>query len=509
MFKGSDVRVARDKPRGGTTAKELLDQNVDRIESAFSDDAETQLELLGLTGEIYGHMGEDKRSQALLDKRMALALKVHGPLHPIVIEGLLTDAWGSIESQDFAAAGRTLEEASQRIHAAGLDNSLLRAHWWLAKGESLRSATGGAVERLAAFERSIALYERLDPHHDYLVAALANAGTVLIAQDRLDAARSHYERALAVSALVREPDETAMAMLWSNLALIQQGQNDIQGAERSYGKAEALARGTVGEDDSVYWHQASHHAVMVSEQGDRQRANAMFEALLAHVPAEWQRNTAHAAVWERHGASLMAQGDAQAALPWLERAHQVYVARPYREFDLRRLRLALGAAYDDAGQSSRAREVLKLARDEYIAKDPPHATATLAARERWARFLLGQGELDAAQAEFQAVLDATAATPTWPTAMAWAGQARLALKRGQIDAALSASERASTQLAAVTKPYDVRVGPEIALVRSDALALAGRAQEARALALESLKTLERSDAPRSPRRLHALARSTP
>ncbi len=142
------------------------------------------------------------------------------------------------------------------------------------------------------------------------MAALANAGTVLIAQDRLDAARSHYERALAVSALVREPDETAMAMLWSNLALIQQGQNDIQGAEQSYAKAEALARSTVGEDDSVYWHQASHPALMVSEQSDRQRADAMFEALLAHVPAEWQRNKAHAAVWKRRGTSLMAQGDA-------------------------------------------------------------------------------------------------------------------------------------------------------------------------------------------------------
>ncbi len=503
MIKGSDARVARAKPRGTMTAKELLDENVDRIAPTFTNDPETQLELLGLAGEIYGHLGEDERSATLLRRRAELALAAYGPNHPVVLDGLVIDAWGSIEAQDYAQAMRTLDELGARLERAGLEKSLLQAQRWLAVGEAMRAQPGGAAARLSAYDRSIALYEALAPQHDELVAALANSGTVLLDAGRLTEARARYERALAVSEHSANRDDSAMAIFWGNLSLIEQRQGDLAAVEPSLQKAVALARATVGEDDPTYWEPATKLAAWVASRGDRARSEQLFAQLLSHVPETYERNTAHARAWEARGEALLAQGEAASAIPWLERALVLFEAKPYREGDLRGLRTTLGRAYDENGQSEQAAAMLKLARDEYLAKTPPASTAALDARVAWARAAERRGEGDVAKAEFTAVVEAAGASNSPALALAWAGLSRLALRAGTPATAVQQARQALRTAQLVQEAVDARLVPSLQVELATALATTDH-DEARRLFAEALAVLERSDAEHSPLRKRAL-----
>jgi predicted Ser/Thr protein kinase len=154
LFKANDARVAQDRPRGSITARELLDQNADRIEREFAGQPELEIELLATVRDLYGYLDEDERFEHFQKRTMALATAHYGEHHPIVIGGVITDAWGSIYAQDYAGAAVELARADRLLHEAGLDESALRAEWWLAHGESLRATPGGAMARLADNERA-------------------------------------------------------------------------------------------------------------------------------------------------------------------------------------------------------------------------------------------------------------------------------------------------------------------------------------------------------------------
>ncbi len=106
VFRASDPRIARDKPRGQITAKELLDGSVNRIDQEFASQPELQLELLGIAGEIYGYLLDDERYDALMQRRVALARQLYGDHHPLVIEGVIMDAWANIYKQNFDMANQ-------------------------------------------------------------------------------------------------------------------------------------------------------------------------------------------------------------------------------------------------------------------------------------------------------------------------------------------------------------------------------------------------------------------
>jgi serine/threonine protein kinase len=68
VFRASDPRIAEDKPRGQITARELLDISADRIESSFSREPATEIELLGVTADIYRELDETSRSSAMYSR---------------------------------------------------------------------------------------------------------------------------------------------------------------------------------------------------------------------------------------------------------------------------------------------------------------------------------------------------------------------------------------------------------------------------------------------------------
>ncbi len=498
VFRSNDPRIAQDKPRGALTAKELLDLNVGRIEGRFVSAPETQLELLGLVAEIYGHLGEEDRFKVLHAKRVELARRLHGDGHPVVIEGLMVDVWGDIYAQDFDTAHRKLDEIGATLSAHHLDQTELRAQWWLAKGEALKARADGGAERLRALETAVALYAKVAPRSANHAAALANAGTARLSREDAAQARRLYLEAIEVADQATDRDDGDVQMIWANLGRAEQELGEYDAAEAAFLKSGELARRTYGETHGPYWFSAGNHAALVAKRGDRERSNAMFAALLKLIPDDWQATTDNASVWEQYGAALVAQGRPGDALRWLEAAQKVFIERPLRESDLRRLRQTLGEAYEGVGRMSQAEEFLRTARDERMAKDAPNAVATLGARERWARFLLNRGGVAAAAREFDAIVEASATRASWPVALAYAGQARIALERGDVARAVMQSDLAQAQLGAARGLIDARVAPMVWLTRSRALLAAGRHGDSLALAERACNALQSYDDPLSP-----------
>ncbi|MGQ0836370.1 MAG: protein kinase domain-containing protein [Gammaproteobacteria bacterium] len=496
VFRESDPRIARDRPPGEITAKELLDASVNRIEKEFAADPETQLTLLALASEIYGYWADEPRFMELLQKRTDLARRHYGPTHPTVIESRLIDAWGSIYTQDYPEAQRILSEADALIRDGGHDDSVLRARWWLARGEAVRTA--GPLERLTALDRAVELFARVAPEDVDHAVALANSGSAHFARENYAESRQRTERALDLFVNAKDRSDADVAGTYANLARSLQHLGEFDAAERAYERSAELTRKTGGERSGQHWRTVADHARLVHLRGERERAHRMFDALLKLISPDWKLTTDDVIAREYYAERLAAEGRAAEAIPMLEAAERTYIERPLREYDLRRVRQTLGDAYDRVGRIDDARRTLRSARDERIQKDAPASFAVLAARERWARFLLTQGELQAALDELQEIVSVGAGKVMAPVALAHADLATLAIQRQDPGAALAESRRALAVLERSTGLYDVRIGPEIWRTHAAVLRLGHDLKGADEWYSRALAASRRYDHPSSP-----------
>lgn len=476
VFRASDPRLARDHAPGEITAKELLDGSVDKIETQFAHDPETQLQLLGLVSEIYGLWLDEPRFQDLLATRIRIAREHFGATHPVVIEGIVLDAWASIYTQDYAQAKQLLAQADRLILEGGHEDSLVRAGWWLAQAEALKN--DDAAARSHALDRAVALYERLAPSDSGYAIALANSAVAHLVNEEFEIARSRNEAAIRAFASAKDRSDGDLAMTYANYARSLQALGEITKAEAAYEHAKSLVRKSAGVRHGTYWRLAADHARLVHLRGERDRAHEMFAALLAVIPSDWETTIDDVVAHEYYADRLLAEGRAAEALPLLKAAEQTYIERPMREFDVRRIRQTLGDAYDRLGRIEDARRTLAAAREERMRKDRPDSIAVLSSRERWARFLLDRGELEAARIELDEIVRIGAARASYPLALAHGDRARLAQAHGAGALALQESRTALALIEKVTGLYDIRILPQLWDIHADALALNGDTQGA-------------------------------
>jgi eukaryotic-like serine/threonine-protein kinase len=497
VFRASDPRIAQDKPRGQITAKELLDLNAARIDKDFANDPDTQIELLGVTASIYRAFDDQEHYQALHRQQLELARKRYGDLHPIVIADLIDDASDASSRSEFKQALQLLDQVDPLLQHAGLDNTELRAHWWFVRGDALSADFATQGERVAALQNSVSLYAKIAPDGNGYVDALNAMGSELSGQMNDVEAAKYFARAIQIAERVPDRDDSGLQPLYGNLAGALLYQGDFDGAEKAYAKVADLARQTTGEHHHRYWVPAANYAAAVHQRGDRERAQQMFAALLPLLPdhPEPQQVYDAAFVREMYARCLANEGRAQLAIPLLEAVQQQYTKGELYEFDLRRLNLILGDAYDQAGRSDEARRTLKALLDEWIAKGAPDFYPLLGTRERWGRFLLGQGDLAGAEEQFNEVMAQAHARKLTPIALAQGGLASLAIARGDVPAAVAASVKAVDLFEHVDGFRNVRAGPYLWLVRSEALRRSGDAQAARKWAQRALDASRRYDDP--------------
>ena len=216
------------------------------------------------------------------------------------------------------------------------------------------------------------------------------------------------------------------------------------------------------------------------------------------IPKQWDTDSYAAYAREFYAACLVAEGRAQEAIPLLEASQQTYIAKPSVEYELRRVRLILGDAYDQVGRTDEARAMLKSSLDERIAKDPPEGGTLRAARERWGRFLLTQNDSAGAEEQFRLVIAQEHDRKLAGFALAHGGMAKVYLERGDIANALNESRNAVEIFAQVTGRRDVRTGPYLWLIHAEALRRSGDFSGARDWAQRALEASRKYDAPSAP-----------
>jgi tetratricopeptide (TPR) repeat protein len=493
IFQESDPRVARDRPAGSITAKELLDASIARIDTEFADDPATQLELLRVARDIYGYWEDGERFTDLSQRYAELIRRRHGDTHPAYIENEIVKAWSAIYSAEADTAARDLARADELIRRGGHGRSALRADWWVAKASLLSQTDARRSEQ--AVENAIAIYERADPANPGLPIALANSGVSRFHREDYAGSLRQSERAVPLFEKSATPAEIEIVMTLTNVARAQQHLGDVEDALRSYDRALALGKRI---DPKGYWLSRADHARLVHVLGDRERALRLFAGILADIPADYDVNVLDHIAREYYAERLVAEGRAAEGLPLLEAAERAYLERPFRESDLRRMRLTLGDAYDRLGRTADARRALAAAREERIAKDAADSVSVLAARERWARFLVTTGDLDGAARELETAFAGIGDRRVSVAAVLHDTRARLALARRDTSAALADARAALAILDRVDGFLDVRVRPRVWRTLADALESGGDGAQAREWRAKAQEADRRYDAPASP-----------
>jgi eukaryotic-like serine/threonine-protein kinase len=494
VFKASDPRIAQAKPRGQITARELLDASVAKIDQAFAADPQIQIELHGVATEIYRELDEQQRYQELQQQHLTLARRHYGEAHPIVLTALLDQASAAADRLERAQAARLLETLDPLIRRAGADRTMLRARWWLIRAQTLLSDSSKAEEQLAALSKAEDLFAEVAPSHPVRVTVLADIGTVHFNHDRLTAAREFYNRSIALAETLQDRNDAELATIHGNVGAMFLNTADFAAADEAFARAEQVIVRTYGKGHLAHWRHAAIRARTAHLGGNRERAESLFAELFKYIPEDSPHHQAYAAR-EFYGTCLAAEGRPAQAVPLLEKAEQFYQHTPMYDIELPRIRLVLGDAYDRAGRTDDAHNALKWALDKRIATLPPESQPLLAARERWGRFLVSSGDVSGAAEQFTQIIEHAQGRNLAHIALAHGGLARVALTRGDLDTALSASASALELFDQVTGFRDVRMGPYLWLIHSDVLRRSGDREGASEWAKRALDARRRYDHP--------------
>ncbi len=297
--------------------------------------------------------------------------------------------------------------------------------------------------------------------------------------------------------IAEHPDDGEAQTIWGNIGQANLNLGRYDEAEDAYRHAAAIALRTYGERHPDYWNPASEDAQVLHLNGQRDEAMRRFRALSTVMPAVPNRFEV-AEAQANYGVCLARQGEAAAALPLLEAVERWQQSKSPGPNALRRIHLLLGDVYDQLGRNALARRTLEGAYGEYVAAETPERQTRMAATERWARFLVAQGEPEPAKALFAAVIEQDHGRHLAHAALARAGLARAALAEGDVHAALAASQAARDDWATVRGFRDVRMGVYIDRVRAQVLLAAGDQAGAKALAESALAASLRYDAPTAP-----------
>jgi eukaryotic-like serine/threonine-protein kinase len=472
VFEGADPRLAGNRPRGATPVRELLDRHAQRIDTEFAGQPLLRAELLRLVAELYRELDEPAAAQAWRSRFETLATRELGPQHPWVLGSRVDGLQQAYTVGELARCRELATPLGQDILRAGLGGDEIRARWWTHLSLCHSDQPGHEAERLRWLHDAQALLARVAPGGRAHVTVWAEIGSLLSPTGRYEDALQAYRQALVLAEALPRRNEAELQTLHGNIGLALQQMGRLDEAAQAYARAAEVAERTVGAAHPTSWDPRVNHLRTLHLAGQRDAAWALLPALEAATQAAGERpdvlvNLAN--LREHVGERLAAEGRAGEALPWLRSAAELQSRVAVYPFAHRRALRNLGDALDRAGAHDEAGRVLADALQRYEAADRPGRQPVLAARERWARWLLDRGRLAEAQQQFQRTV-ADAETPTWAhVALAQAGLARVALAQGDPAQASRHSARALATWAAVTGFRDVRMQAYLWRVRAATL----------------------------------------
>ena len=235
LFNVSDPSEARGN---SITAREILDQGANQIETKLADQPEVQARLLETIGSVYESLGLYPQSRKLLDQSVSLRRQVLGPKNPELLSSLNELARVMRFEGQLSAAESTLQDALVTDRSVlGPENSVtldcmielanvLHEEGRLAESEKLKRET-------LAIQRRV-----LGPENPETLRTLTNLGLTLAEQGRLQESEALLREALDLRRKVLGPDHPETLRTESFLA-------DYLGIDHQLDEAEELQRDTL------------------------------------------------------------------------------------------------------------------------------------------------------------------------------------------------------------------------------------------------------------------------
>ncbi|ROH93722.1 serine/threonine protein kinase [Stagnimonas aquatica] len=498
VFKASDPRVASDTPRGQISARALLDLAVPKIKARFADDPPVQIELLRTVADLYRELREDDRYEALQAEQLALVRAHYGRFHPNLLDGAVEAGGRACARADAEACARLQAAAGALLREADDHDPGRRGLWWINEGLRLQADPGQIEATRRAFETAEALFAQHQPRSHGRVTALMELASFEQTHNQTARGIEHNRQAAELAATLPDRNDAELQTLWGNLGLAYQQAGRFAEAGAAFGQSADYAERTTGADSPNAWSPRGNAARTLHLAGERAAALREYARLIPLLPPLDRMDRDVATIRQHYGERLAAEGRPEEGIPQLEAAARYFEKQAVFEFAPRLARRFLGEAYARAGRRADARRELRGALDAYLANDAEGNQPVMAMRESWGRFLLDEGELEPAKAQFQAILNVAGGRALAHIALAHGGLARVALRQGAIDEAEQESAAALSVWAVLSGFRDVRMQPYLQRIRADVLAARGELAAAQALEDAAWTASQQFDAPGSP-----------
>ena len=214
-----------------TTARELLDIGVAKVDESLRDEPEPRIEILATLGELYWEIGLRQDCARLYERGTALARSVFGPHDARFARVAMGYARALSATAQRAQVPAVLHEADAALRAAGESSAPDRG---LLLHELASYYRHEALDKFVRTSDEAAKIMRSQPPSDEAVNVFRLAGRAQMCLGRYDIAEEHYRRAL-----------TSVASLAGGLreAFSVNGEAELAEALAKQGKiAEAIGR---------------------------------------------------------------------------------------------------------------------------------------------------------------------------------------------------------------------------------------------------------------------------
>jgi tetratricopeptide (TPR) repeat protein len=475
------------------TARELLDRGAARIDAGLDDAPDLRVEMLGVLGDIYEHLGLYDRARPLVDRGLELSRTAFGPGDTRV--GAALRRQGTLLTD----TGRPAEAIPLLRQALSLHLSLHGpASAEVARDQEELAAAllpaGRTEEAARLVAQVLETQRRLHPgDHVEVATALNNAGLMARQAGRFDEAAGLDRESIGMRRRLLGPDDPDLCSPLINLASVLRQQGRIADAEEPAREALRIARKSLGDAHATTITAMNTLAVMDQSLAHYGEAAALHREVLAHWEKTRGRDHPSALVSINNLASVLKdQGDEAAAVPLFREAIEKFpkAVGPKHPFNAVAM-THLGGILRDQGRYDEAEDLLRRATALLEELRGPDHPETAVAAVQLGTLLQARGRNEEADALLRRSLEARerglgADNPaTQASRLALAGYLR---DRGALDEAADLDRRALAGFRSSAPPGH----PDIALA---ALEL-GRTDTARGRSGEAVPLLREALADR-------------
>lgn len=263
------------------TARELVDIGARRVETGFADDADTRIELLGVSGNLYRSLGDYARSGELLKRRLEQSTRAYASDDPRHVEAQLDMATVEISEENYDIAESLLKTSLASTSGKRNEVQVLQARILRKLGtlEAERDHNDLAIQWV---DKAIAILERLPKTTKAdLAQLLADRGRYVYRSGRIADAEQTLRAAVAQLDPRNADESRVLVGVRADLGVVLNALGRFDAAIPLLQANVDSNRSVLGDQHPTLANSLHQLASALRQSGDEQAAVPVFQDALA------------------------------------------------------------------------------------------------------------------------------------------------------------------------------------------------------------------------------------